>query len=807
MSIKHFFLVLALLSGISASLMAQTLEGSILDATTQAPVTFATLYLFKQPVAEVGAKPFRTAFTDDNGAFRWHKLDTGAYLLKVSVVGYAAQQIEVVYTPETSQIPAIYLEPTTAALKEVTITANRPLLELKPDRLVYNVGSDPTNATATTLEILQKVPFLSVVNDKVRLKGKSNFKVLLNDRNTGLFALNPAEALQNYPPHLIARVEVITAPGARYDAEGIAGIINIVTLKKVAGYRGTVSSSVNTIGQQNNSATLDIKKGKVGWLLQASNDYNNAPNKSVYRRNNNVEGLALAQEMREGKGNDHTNQQSVFTELAWDIDSLTTISAHTSFNNQYMSAWMTEQHLGLDRNAITLEQGTFSDKTKYDESTWATGIDFFRKLKKEGHTIDVSVLDNRKFANSAMDNQRLFQTGYYNQYRLIIDSQPEKEKTVEANYSGTIKNSSISAGVKLIDRDINNTYGNDTLNFNTEVLLRIEDQSGIFNFHQRVWAAYGQHNRALGQYMLSLGLRYEYTQSDGQLNQENRFESNYQAWFPSVGLSRDYGTAGMFSLAFNKRLQRPGLYYLNPQISNLDPRNTQRGNPYLNPEYVHKLELSWVKSLKISQISAGVSHEYTTNVINAIAQINETTGITERNFTNLGVANQTTVSFFSRLKIHKKIFIFSNGDIGYVRARAEVNGISTVNSGLTGRFGSGLTYSGKGWNVSGIGLFMLPIYTLQTKIIVPPHYGFTFNKMFLKNKKLMVGLNASMPFQKWASSKSFLDTPAIQTEANHYTLGRTFRISATWRFGKLKENVEVSRKKELVNSDQKPIKK
>src|SRR4030095_9209450 len=164
------------------------------------------------------------------------------------------------------QIDHVQLSRATGMLKEVVVTAQRPLVEQSDDKIVFNVEDDPTSKTETAIEILRRTPFITVDGeDNIKVNGKSNFKVLLNGRETSMFARNVKEALRGFPGVLISKIEVITAPSAKYDGEGVGGLINIITKKKVAGYNGTLSSFSRTVDKINAfSVNGNAKFGNFG---------------------------------------------------------------------------------------------------------------------------------------------------------------------------------------------------------------------------------------------------------------------------------------------------------------------------------------------------------------------------------------------------------------------------------------------------------------------------------------------------------------------------------------------------------------
>src|SRR4029078_5130614 len=210
----------------------------------------------------------QTTLSKDNGSFQLDKPDTGSYILSFTHTGFEEKKITIAVSsqPGDMQIEPVQLSRLTGVLKEVVVTSQRPMIEQSDDKIVFNVGDDPTAKSETAIEILRRTPFVTVDGeDNIKVNGKSNFKVLLNGRETSMFARNIKDALRGFPGALISKIEVITQPSAKYDAEGVGGIINIITKKRVAGYNGTLSSFNRTSDKLSNyNVNGNAKFGKFG---------------------------------------------------------------------------------------------------------------------------------------------------------------------------------------------------------------------------------------------------------------------------------------------------------------------------------------------------------------------------------------------------------------------------------------------------------------------------------------------------------------------------------------------------------------
>jgi hypothetical protein len=261
----------------STALFAQTkkttVSGFVRDSSTNKALEFATISLFQN---DNFTQAVKSTYTKDNGKFQLSDLDSGNYTLVISYTGFSEKQLPLQIGATTQELNIVLSSTAGTTLKGVTIVARRPLVEQSDDKVTFNVENDPSSKTQTAIDILRKTPFVSVDGEgNVQVNGQSNFRVLLNGRETAMFAQNVKEALKSFPGNVITKIEVITSPSAKYDAEGVGGIINIITKKKVVGYNGSIFSSHTNTGWHNYNASFSAKFGKVGATVNYGGGYAN----------------------------------------------------------------------------------------------------------------------------------------------------------------------------------------------------------------------------------------------------------------------------------------------------------------------------------------------------------------------------------------------------------------------------------------------------------------------------------------------------------------------------------------------------
>ena len=243
---------------ICVSAQEAAVKGRLVDSASGKPVSDATIN-FLQPHKKVS----KTVLADENGAFQTN-LEPGPYKVTITHSGYRKKGMHLAVQDKQAEMGDIQLVAQAKSLAGVTVVATRPLVEQKDDRLIYNVEEDPAAKSESASDLLRKTPYVNVDGDGgVQVNGQSNFKVLLDGRETALFSQNVKEALKAFPGAAISRIEVITSPSAKYDAEGVGGIINIVTKKKVVGYNGTVNAAINSVGNRSAGMPLPLSSTRT----------------------------------------------------------------------------------------------------------------------------------------------------------------------------------------------------------------------------------------------------------------------------------------------------------------------------------------------------------------------------------------------------------------------------------------------------------------------------------------------------------------------------------------------------------------
>ena len=309
------------------------ISGTLIDSSSLKGVEYASIALYKLP----GDKAVDGTVSDEKGKFNFNKIEAGEYKVLISFIGYQTKTIDKLNFSKGQEfdLGAIKLSPEVKNLDEVTITGSTALIEEKVDRLVYNAEKDVSTAGGDASDVLARVPMLSVdVNGGVSLRGSSNIQILINGRPSAIFSGGVAEALKSIPAEQIKSIEVITSPSARYDGEGSAGIINIVTRKKAPqGFTGNASVSVGT-RSNNGNLGLNYSKGRFG--LSFSGGFRGNPTRpsiSEFERRDFLDtGERVLTQNGEGDGTGFGSRSNL--ELSYDINAYNRISSNVNFGNR-----------------------------------------------------------------------------------------------------------------------------------------------------------------------------------------------------------------------------------------------------------------------------------------------------------------------------------------------------------------------------------------------------------------------------------------------------------------------------------------
>lgn len=762
------------------------ISGVLLDSTTKSPVEFATLALYKTPNLQ---QPIDGSMTDEKGKFELKGLAYGDYVIKFTFLGYEEKRSEVISVNQKNiNLGQIFIQPSATQLKEVEITGQAAVIEERVDRLVYNADKDITSKGGDATEILRKVPLLSVdLDGNVQLRGSSSIRVLINNKPSTIMATSVADALKQIPADQVKTVEVITSPSAKYDAEGATGIINIITKKNnLQGY------SLNAdLGGGNRGGNLglngSLKMGKLGFTLGGFGRGNwNPSSTEFYQEGLTPDTSYITRQYGDGKDKMWMGRYSLG--MDYDISASKSVSAGArmglfSFNRT--QDLFIDELMKVGGTNIPLRNSHLEVTNKMPNTSWDFNLDYLHIIKPQKEfsisTLYSTTNSNSSFSRVPFDNGTRFDNDNENK---------NQEFTLQTDYTSPIsKNQLIEVGAKgifrMVDSKFENRMGNAFV------------QPGNLDYNQNIGAAYlGYTYSTKDKYVFKVGGRYEYTDISAStlvIDQIRKLNiPAYGNFIPSVNISKTFAKLYTVKLAYNQRIQRPGMQHLNPNENQSNPLRISRGNPELDPELSNNFEAALSAGIKKLYFNFSVFTRFTDNAISSMTtQFEERgEGVTLTTFENVGKSRTSGINLFGNYQITSKWTL--NGGIEafhmvYEGKAPNLDGISLDFSSkgwnLNGRLMSQMTLP-KGWQIQGFGFLRGNSPIAQGTQSGWAHYALGFRKEF-RNKKGSIGLNAQNFFTNKMKFTSNLHTFQNIQESIDYRYNRGFNITLNYKIGKM----------------------
>lgn len=796
----------------AASRASYTISGIITEGGSGEGVPYASAALIRKE----DGQSIAGAVADLDGKFIISGVRAGAYTVQVSLLGYETfNSGEILVGPDNPEVNlgVLALQEDAVKLDEVVVQGQRNLIEERVDRTIFNAENDKTTVGGDATDVLRRVPMLSVdLDGNVSMRGSGNILVLINGRQSAIVATNIAEALKQIPAEEIKTVEVITSPSAKYDAEGTGGVINIITKKNnLQGASLNVNSSAGLRGS-NLGVNASLKRGKMSWTLGGFG-----------RAGYNILGsFENTQQLRDAEGNETaTIQQQADTRnsrlfgrynLGWDydIDKYNFMTASISFGVRDFRSF--QDGLRSDTFLEDMLQNSIVQDVRTDNLSNNIDLNYnytktFEKPQKE---FSISGLYSRN--NRTND----FVQALYNGTLTDIVSRVKNENsgineefTVQLDYVSPLGKKSgqiLEYGAKNILRRVTSDFQRfrsvgegpfepiEGINFNNEL-----------RYDQNVTAAYASYTTAfLTNYTLKAGLRYEYTtiSADFRNSELEADIPSYGTFVPSVNIGRRLKNGNMIKAAYNRRIQRPSLNFLNPNIDDANPLQISQGNPLLDPELTDNFELGYSTFIKGSSLNFSSFYRSTTGSIQAV-RTTLADDIIFTTFENIGNEQAVGLSIFSNIQLSGKFSL--NGSVeGYY---------AMLDNGLEDPL---FAASNTGWVFSGrlFGNYTLPkdwqiqLFTFARGRQVQLQgtaggfgvYGLNLNKQF-NERRGSIGFGAENFFTSEFIIRNELRTPTIMQNSTVGLRNMNFKVNFSYRIGKLSTEGPSRRKRRGVTND------
>ncbi len=806
---KSLFVALLLLNGFLLSAQQSDnkgggkINGRIIDSLTGKGVEYATISLQTQEENKV----VNGTTTDDKGLFKLTGIADGRYKMLIYFVGYkTTTKADIVVDKNNASLALgdIKLINQQIKLKEIVVEGEKSIIENKIDKMVYNAERDLTSQGGVATDILKKVPQVSVdVDGNVELQGNANIRFLINGKPSSVFGNNLTDVLQSIPASQIQSIEVITSPGARYDAEGTGGIINII-LKKVTaqGINGNVSLTGGT-RLQNGSFNLSARKGKFGAnaFFSGNGQINTTTINNMNRASQDPTLLQNTQLNQNGTSDFTRRGFQTGASIDWAItpkDNITAAFSYNNFGNNNMGVINRETSIqDYSGNTLSNINNLVNSNSNFNSQVFDWNLNYKKTFKKEGQELEVlyTASDANNISNYGQTQKYIHPDSLFagsNGKNLGTD----KQTNISINYTHPLtENITLETGAKTVLRQLNSASDVYLLNTAADNYNYSTTQSSALNYNRNIYACYLSGTFKLFNWLdMKAGCRYEYTDTKATFSNVSAVNIQpYNAFVPSGVISHSFKNHNTFKISYTHRIQRPDYSDLNPFFNVSDPKNITTGNPNLKPELANNIELGYNKSFeKGANINVALFFRGNTQDIQSYTRYYPTYTIGDSTYTNvaistrenIGVENNFGMNVFVSVPIAKKFNLRSNisgfqryivnnlapnSNISGFNYRANLNASYQILDILsTELFGN---YNSQRINVQG----KMPAF-------------FTYNiaiRIQLFKKKGSIAFTTTNPFNKYVNQKTELTGPNFTLYNVRELPYRSFGLNFTYKFGKL----------------------
>jgi Outer membrane protein beta-barrel family/CarboxypepD_reg-like domain len=805
---KTRFLTVLLLSCFFCHAWAQTtqplmnMRGMVVDSVTQKPLAYATLVLQNSKTKS----PVKNFLSKDDGSFEFSCPDSLDYLLVFAFTGYENKMIPI-SRGQSPDMGTVTLKLAGKQMNEVTVVAVKPLIKRELDGITYDVSADPESPILDALDMMRKVPLLSVdASDNIKLKGKSNYKILINGKESALMAKNPSDVLRSMPATNIERIEVITTPPAKYDAEGLAGIINIITKRKLdEGYNIGLNGRLNTVWGPGINLNGTFKKGKFGFSGYAGYNVRHQQTSEIgLQQNFFYDNSSLTQQ---GSNTVFAHNTYGNAELSFEIDSLNLLTGSLEFytgkfgqnNNQLSDAFDSDQTI---TQAYRLLTGMSNQFGGLDASlNYQLG---FKKDKNRLLTTSYkySYSPNTQNISNTITDTFNFYLPNYKQY----NNAGNREHTIQVDYVHPFNKVNLEAGAKTILR--NNFSNFETSDYN-EITKNYEvnpSQTNDFKYDQNIYGIYNSYSAKWDQWNAKAGLRLEHTTVRANfISTSSTVNQDYNNLVPSVSIQRNLKSSNI-SFGYTDRISRPGIFQLNPFVDLSNPNFVNTGNPNLQPEVNHSFELNY-SSFSKNSLTVGISYTFSNNSIQTVTHLQAVSsgGLTDTipvtTYENVGTNKNLGLNLNFNLTSIKNLSISLNTQFSHVWLKGTYNGQFYKNDGFTGNafLNAGFKF-GKGFRIGFDAGYFSGDVNLQGKSNAYIYNSYVFSKTFL-NKRLTLSAVMNNPYGQFYTFRTTTTTPDFYQLSYNQIPYRSFALRFNVKIGKL--NSDIKRNQRGISNDDK----
>tara|TARA_R110002020_G_scaffold154714_6_gene335234 strand:- start:122512 stop:124992 length:2481 start_codon:yes stop_codon:yes gene_type:complete len=801
--------LLVLLLTVPALIFAQankkfTISGSVVDKQGGVPLEYATITVtdVNNPQGVTGG------ITDTEGNFEV-EVTNGTYNIKVEYISFAPFIISNKEVNQDLNLGKITLEFAAADLDEVTVVAETTTVDVRLDKKIYNIGKDLTTAGGTVSDALNNVPSVSVdVEGGISLRGNENVRILINGKPSAMAGFGSTDVLRQLPADAIERVEVITSPSARYDAEGTAGILNIILRKeKTLGFNGSINANAGYPDNLGLSTNLNYRTEHYNLFNTTGFRYSNSPGNAFFDTRYNANSNSEFDRIYEDRDIDRLNR-GFNTNLGMeyylsDNSSLTGTIFYRNGNDQDKT---TNRTTNFNDGDLLLGTTRIEDQAEDDES-FQVALNYIKKFNDNGHqlTADFQYDIDHELQKSDINEDVTFNgIGTDENFisELITTKENQKEflfqtdyvlpfgddSQFEAGYRGNFENEITDYMLEQEDAPASESFiVNDTL-------------TNKFDYTENVNALYTQYGTKFGDFSFLLGLRLENTQLKGKIDSrlteeelqdvfgfaiDTDFDNNYLGLFPTVNIIYELGEMENITVGYNRRINRPRGWFINPFPSRSSRNNVFQGNPNLKPAYSNAFDVGYLKRWEKLTFTSSVYFQRETDAFERVEENIENSSVIRTIPINLS-SNERTGGELGLLYNPAK-WLRLNGSFNFFQFKneGEFNGVDYDNKNTSwfARFSSKLTLPAKiDWQTNAF--YRGPSENAQTKTDGILSIDLAFSKdIFNENATLSFNVQDLLNSRK---RNQFTTNPNFVRDSEFQWRERQVNLSFIYRFNQQK---------------------
>tara|TARA_R110002049_G_scaffold73733_6_gene190418 strand:+ start:3877 stop:6336 length:2460 start_codon:yes stop_codon:yes gene_type:complete len=801
---KNLLAVLLLI--LSTSIFAQrpqnqdpvTISGTVLEAGSNIPLEYATVSFI-----DSSDKVVTGGITDLNGIY---KIDVpaGVYTVQYEFISYQTKRLTNQRLLKDTELPQVRLDLDASSLDEVIVRAETTEVQVRLDKKIYNIGKDLTTSGATVSDALNNVPSVNVdVEGAISLRGNENVRILINGKPSAIAGFGSTDALRQLPAEAIERVEVITSPSARYDAEGTAGILNIILRKeKTLGLNGSITANYGVPLSSGFSGNINLRTDKFNIFNTTGIRYNNSPGNAYFENRyfSNATNPLVIEERDYNRLRRGFNTNLGIEYFLTENSSITATGFYRLGDNKTTTTNNTNE---FDTQDILNISRTRVETEDEDDDSYQFSLNYINKFSDDGHElkVDLQYESDMETEKSFIEESNTFPSVVVLPSEFITAIEDQTEYLAQVDYVLPIgENAQFEAGYRGNFEETTTDYELLEEVETTGFYTRNDSISNIFTYNENVQALYTQYGNKFGKFSFLLGLRLENTQLKGEVAVDNNtitgdvdlnFDKNYTGLFPTVNLIYELGERENVTLGYNRRINRPRGYFINPFPSRSSEANIFQGNPDLDPAYASAFDLGYLRRWDKLTLTSSIYYQYETD---AFERIQEETGTVTPNGTPIirtipiNLATNQRYGFEAGMLYNPAKWLRLNGSFNFFKFVTEgtFNDIDygAENTSWFARFSSKVSLPAKiDWQTNAFyrgpsnnaqtesdGIFSLNLAI--SKDIINDNGTLAFNVSDLLNSR---------------KRSSFTQTDTFTSSSDFQWRERQFTLSFTYRFNQKKQ--------------------